>query len=120
MATILVVDDELLTLQMMRALLKVIGHETIEAISAQQAHERMQYCNPAAILLDIMLPDINGIDLCRDLRAHPLTAHIPILMVSAAAPPMYQQAETAGANGYLVKPMTLKDIKAALVTVGVY
>jgi CheY-like chemotaxis protein len=114
MGKILVIDDEQLTLQMMRALLKVIGHDTIEAFSAQQALEIMQYCQPDAILLDIMLPDVNGIEFCRRLRAHEATAHTPIFMISATAPPLYREAENAGANGYLTKPMSLQAIKDAL------
>ncbi len=119
MAHILVVDDEYLTVQMLGTYLKLIGHQTAEAFSAQQAWERVAARIPDAILLDIMLPDVNGIQLCRELRANPPTAAIPILMISAQAPPLLKEAEEAGANGYLIKPLNMLGLRSALDKAGV-
>lgn len=120
MATILIIDDEVMTVQMLTALLKIIGHDSIGANTATQALSMLQSTTPDAILLDIMLPDVNGLQLCYELRANPRIMHTPILMISATAPPLIEEAKAAGASGYLVKPLTLNDIRAALATSGVF
>lgn len=120
MARILVVDDEQLTLDMLAAFLRLIGHESVGVLNCRQTLDRLAYDLPDAVLLDIMLPDGNGIDLCRELRARPDTAHLPIVMISAYSPPLVREAEEAGANGYLMKPIRLNDLKAALERAGVH
>ncbi len=119
MAKILIVDDEHLTAEMLATFLKIIGHETREALNCQQAWDRLAQEIPDAILLDIMLPDVNGLDMCRQLRAHPPTAHIPIVMVSAYAPPLLKEAQEAGATDYLVKPINMQGLRNMLLKVGI-
>ncbi|MFN8527718.1 MAG: response regulator [Anaerolineae bacterium] len=119
MANILIIDDEVMTVQMLAALLKVIGHETLSATSATEAMQVLSYNQPDVILLDIMLPDVNGLQLCYDLRSAPQTAETPIFMISATAPPLIDESYAAGANGYIAKPLTLKEIRSALATVGI-
>ncbi|HLU08396.1 MAG TPA: response regulator [Oceanobacillus sp.] len=119
MAKILIVDDEHLTTEMLSTFLRIIGHDSEEAFSCKQARDKLAYVNPDVILLDIMLPDQNGLELCRELRHNPSTSSIPIIMISAHAPPMTREADSAGANGYLVKPINLANLKNALATVGV-
>jgi CheY-like chemotaxis protein len=118
MALVLVVDDEPLTLELMSTFLRFIGHEAMEALTSRQALEQVRQQTPDAILLDIMLPDINGVELCRQLRADPATAGVPIIMISAIAPPQMRESMEAGANAYLTKPITLQTLKAALIEVG--
>ncbi len=120
MARILVVDDEQLTLDMLAAFLRLIGHESVGTLSRSQTLDRLAYDLPDAVLLDIMLPDGSGIDICRELRARPDTAHLPIVMISAMSPPLTKEAEAAGANGYLMKPIRLDELKAALLSAGVH
>lgn len=119
MAKILIVDDEALTLEMLATFLKIIGHETLEALNAHQTRDQLAMHVPDAILLDIMLPDANGLDLCREIRQNAAFATLPILIVSAAAPPKTAEAEAAGATSYLAKPVKLGDLKAKLESVGV-
>jgi CheY-like chemotaxis protein len=119
MAKILIVDDEHLTTEMLSTFLRIIGHDTVEAFSCKQAWDKLAYQSPDAILLDIMLPDMNGLEMCRKLRANHSTARIPIIMISAHAPPMNIEADNAGANGYLAKPISLIGLKNALAEVGV-
>ena len=79
----------------------------------------MAYEEPDAILLDIMLPDVNGLDMCRQLRSNPATAKLPIIMISAHAPPMFREADEAGATAYLVKPINLQNLKTTLANIGI-
>ncbi|MEP7292366.1 MAG: response regulator [Chloroflexota bacterium] len=119
MAKILIVDDEHLTTEMLGTFLKIIGHESIEALNCQQAWDKLAYESPDGILLDIMLPDMNGLEMCRQLRANPPTASLPIIMISAYAPPLIKEATEAGANAYLAKPINIMGLKNALINVGI-
>ncbi|MCB9456539.1 MAG: response regulator [Anaerolineaceae bacterium] len=119
MAKILVVDDEQLTVDMLTTFLELIGHETISALSGRQTWDRLAYEAPDAVLLDIMLPDSNGIDICRQLRSSHENGHLAIIMISAASPPLQQEAAAAGANDYLVKPINLDKLKKVLAQAGV-
>jgi DNA-binding response OmpR family regulator len=119
MAKILIVDDEYLTVEMLSTFLGLIGHETEGAHSVRQAKDKLAYINPDVVLLDIMLPDNNGLDLCKELRADPITAGLPVVMISAHAPPMTSEATQAGANGYLVKPINFDKLKGMLTQIGI-
>jgi DNA-binding response OmpR family regulator len=119
MATILVVDDELLTAEMLSTFLKLMGHKSVEAYSSRQAWDKLAYTEPDAILLDIMLPDTNGLETCRMLRQEKQWADVPIIMISAVAPPMNREADEAGADAYLIKPINLQKLKTTLESVGV-
>ncbi len=120
MAKILIVDDEQLTVEMLSTFLNLIGHESIGALSGKQTWDKLAYEEPDAILLDIMLPDDNGLDICRALRARPETIAVPVIMISAFAPPLIEEANKAGANGYLAKPIQLSALKSALADVGIH
>jgi CheY-like chemotaxis protein len=119
MAKILIVDDESLTVKMLSTYLRMMGHDSVDALSSRQALDRLAYIAPDAVLLDIMLPDTNGIELCRALRAEPATASVPIIMISAIMPPMTREATEAGANAYLSKPIDLNVLKATLADFGI-
>ncbi len=119
MARILVVDDEHLTTEMLRTFLGIMGHEAVEVHSGKQMHDRLAYDRFDAVLLDIMLPDVNGIDLCKALRSDPTTSALPIIMISAYIPPLLDEATRAGADGYLVKPINLGNLRDRLTAVGI-
>ena len=119
MAKILIVDDEHLTSQMLATFVRIIGHQPTEAFNSAEAWDRLAQDLPDAILLDIMLPGVNGLELCRQLRQNPTTAQLPVIMVSAYAPPLNREASEAGANAYLAKPISLQNLKQALIGVGV-
>jgi DNA-binding response OmpR family regulator len=119
MAKILIVDDEHMTTEMLAAFLKLIGHEAVDAFSSKQAWEKLAYVSPDAVLLDIMLPDVNGLDMCRQLRSNSATTNLPIIMISAYSPPLTQEANEAGANAYLVKPISLQSLRNTLASVGI-
>ncbi|MEO0561202.1 MAG: response regulator [Chloroflexota bacterium] len=114
MAKILIIDDEELTLEMLSTFLRLSGHEPLSAIDSRQGWSILDYEEPEAILLDIQLPDTNGLIMCRELRAKPETADLPIIMISAHAPPMIAEAEEAGANDYLAKPIDLRTLQTTL------
>ncbi len=119
MSHILIVDDEFLTTEMLSTFCSIIGHQATDAYNGHDMWSKLHYIAPDAILLDIMLPDANGLDLCRDLRADQRTAGVPIIIISAHAPPMKKEADAAGADAYLVKPVSLQSLREALGKVGI-
>ena len=119
MAKILIVDDEPLTVEMLSTFLNLSGHDPVGALSCSQTWDKLAYEEPDAILLDIMLPDGNGLEICKELRAKEKWAAIPVIMISAHSPPMTAEATAAGANGYLMKPIKLDTLLTALRDVNV-
>ncbi|MCA9903100.1 MAG: response regulator [Anaerolineae bacterium] len=119
MANILIVDDEYMTVEMLATFLRLIGHDTTEALTARQAWDQLELKLPDAVLLDIMLPDQNGLEVCQELRKKPEFADLPVIIISAAAPPLIAEAKEAGASEYLAKPISLAILKEKLRSVGV-
>lgn len=117
MAKILVVDDEELTLEMLSTFLQLSGHHPLKAIDSRQGWSILAYEEPEAILLDIQLPDKNGLTMCKELRENPETADLPIIVISAHAPPLIEEAMQAGATSYLPKPINLQSLQAQLAQV---
>lgn len=112
---ILVVDDDFEIRQMLCTLLTFQGYETIEAVDGRDALEKLTHFLPDALILDVMMPHMDGITLCRYLRREPTTARLPIVMLSGKAQAEAVQAGlAAGANRYLTKPMSLEALMACL------
>lgn len=85
--------------------LESAGFRVIPAYTGAEALSLARDRQPAAIVLDIRLPDITGWDVCRALKTDPDTARIPIIVLTAAASPtLARQAETAGCAACLLKP----------------
>lgn len=108
---ILVVDDEELTRRMLSAFLKLNGLNCIEAEDGLEALEKAVKFNPDAVILDVMMPQMDGITVCKKLRANPATVNIPIIILSGQS---HINAEgeglEAGANAYMRKPMDPKEM----------
>ena len=108
---VLVIDDEEMTRQMLSILLKLEGHDCMEAVDGLEALEKALAFKPDAIILDVMMPKMDGITVCKKLRANPTTENIPIIILSGQS---HINAEgeglEAGANAYLRKPMDPKEM----------
>ncbi|MBE9472992.1 MAG: Flp pilus assembly complex ATPase component TadA [Chloroflexi bacterium] len=111
MSRILFVDDDLGTLQLIELVLGQQGHQVLTASSGAGALRAMQDDLPDLILLDLMMPVMDGYEVCRQVRANPRTAHIPIVVLSAKAQIESQvEAFRCGVDGYLVKPVHLSEL----------
>lgn len=108
---ILVVDDDEANRELLRDLLEVQGHEVVEAENGGAALELVQNCLPDVILLDVMMPVMDGFEVCQRLKEDPKTAPIPVIMITAL-----QEREDrlrgikAGANDFLTKPIDKEDV----------
>jgi CheY-like chemotaxis protein len=108
---VLIVDDEMDTCRMLALGLKVAGMQTEFALSGTQAINTAQTFLPNAVVCDLMMPDLDGFEVTRRLRAHPGTASVPIFILSATADPNAEkQCLAAGATGFIRKPVLLRDL----------
>ena len=103
--TILVVDDEPDLRLLVRMTLEGNGYEVAEASTAAEALVQAMAVRPGLILLDIRLPDAEGFEVLRTLKATPELAETPVVMMSAhSSPPTLRKAEVIGSHDYLIKP----------------
>jgi two-component system, cell cycle response regulator DivK len=115
MSLILIVEDNPRNMKLVRDVLQVKGHTTLEAVTGEEGIASALAHQPNLILMDIQLPGINGIDALRALRADPATAKIPVIAVTASV--MQQDRKLiieAGFDGYLGKPINLVEFLAAV------
>lgn len=109
---ILLIDDEIGYARVVQEALQPMGLEVLIATNATEALLLYQQVNPSMILLDVMMPEIDGLTLLRWLREHSEQKRIPIHVVSAKSTPADQKAALkAGADGFLAKPFTFDELR---------
>lgn len=102
----LVVEDNPANLRLVQALLDRAGYRSVAAGSLAEAHQRLAESQPDLVLLDIQLPDGDGLSLVRQLRAGQAAGGVPVVAVTAyAMPGDRERALAAGCAGYLTKPL---------------
>ncbi|MBK1988251.1 EAL domain-containing protein [Sphaerospermopsis aphanizomenoides BCCUSP55] len=110
---ILVVDDVLENVRLLSSILERNGYETRKAISGTMALTTVEAALPTLILLDIRMPDMNGYQVCQQLKSNPKTAHIPIIFLSAADDISDKiQAFQVGGADYITKPFHIEEVLA--------
>ena len=112
-AKILIVDDDLQSLKVVGLMLQRRGYTIVAARGGEQGLAKAESDRPDLVLLDVMMPDINGLEVCRKLRSQPATRHIPIIMFTAKTL-VGDKVEgfQAGADDYLTKPIHPDDLAA--------
>jgi two-component system sensor histidine kinase/response regulator len=116
-SSILVVDDQTANLQTVGMLLSTMGYDVMSATSAELALQRLAARTPDLILLDMMMPGVNGLDLCRRLKAKPAWEEIPVIFLSAAGEvPLITAALEAGAVDYITKPFHRAELLSRIRT----
>ena len=108
---VLVVEDEESLLKLQSILLTIRGYTVEGAMDGQAALEAVETMNPDLILLDIMLPKIDGLEVCRQVKTNVATRHIPIIMLTAKkSKEDLVMGEQAGADMYITKPYKLSMV----------
>ncbi len=106
--TVLVVDDDPSLLAMLGMALQVEGFEVRRAITGQQALAAITESRPDVVILDVMMPGLDGREVTRRLREQPATADLPIVICSALSRDDDQwKAWSAGANSFVAKPFDI-------------
>jgi CheY-like chemotaxis protein len=108
---ILIVDDTPLNVKLLEALLEPAGYDVRSAANARETLAILASFRPRLILLDVQLPDMDGLELARRLRADPATRAISLVAVSSHAQPGdAEKALAAGCDAYLTKPLDTRAL----------
>ena len=111
LATILIVDDEIQNRKLLEALLRPGGYETLSVADGEEALASIAQRQPDLILLDIMMPGMDGYEVAGILKADPATSNIPVIMVTAQDDRAARLASlTAGAEDILTKPIDRAEL----------
>jgi CheY-like chemotaxis protein len=115
MPTALIVEDEPEANRLLAMLVRLRGYQTDSAFTGGEALEKVEHRPPDIVFLDLMLPDINGYEVCKRLKAGRETTLIPVVMVTArVASENRYQSYSAGADDYIPKPYTPDQIFQAI------
>ncbi len=115
MKTILVVDDEPDTAEMLAEMMRLSGFQALTSFDGCQAMRLLESYHPDAVLLDVMMPDLCGLDVLRLIRSDPHMQALPVIILSARGMPAdVQSGMEAGADRYLSKPVGYLELKSAI------
>ncbi|RLC62363.1 MAG: hypothetical protein DRI48_09645, partial [Chloroflexi bacterium] len=115
---VLIVDDDPTARDLIRVTLSREGHHLVYAANGSQALAKARELTPDLILLDVMMPDINGFEVCRRLRTDPLLGQVPIVMITALTDRDARlQGIEAGADDFISKPLDPAELRARVRTI---
>ena len=108
---ILVVDDEIYIVHILDFSLGMEGYEVITALDGEQALEKLKTEKPDLIVLDIMMPKLDGYEVCKAIKSSPETRHIPVILLSAKGRNVDQKLGfDVGADDYITKPFSPRKL----------
>jgi two-component system phosphate regulon response regulator PhoB len=108
---VLLVDDERDLLSLLDFNLRAAGFETILATTGEQALTQLRRRVPDLVLLDLMLPDVSGTEVCRSVKADPRTRHVPVVMLTAKGEEVDRVVGfELGADDYVTKPFSVREL----------
>lgn len=115
---VLVVDDKENIVELIRINLERSGFKVIPAYTGAEALEKAKLIIPDLILLDLMLPDIDGFEVCRTIKLNPNTKDVPIIMITAKSEETDKVIGLGlGADDYITKPFGIRELEARIRTV---
>ncbi len=115
MSTILIVEDNEKNMKLVRDILRHKGHQTLEAVNGLDGVRLALEHKPDLVLMDVQLPDIDGIEALARIRAEAALDGVPVLAVSASVMPEDQhKIVSSGFDAYLTKPISLKPFLATV------
>jgi CheY-like chemotaxis protein len=113
--TVIVVEDEPDMAEMFAEMVRLMGLQVIKSLTGMRAIDLIAEKKPSAVLLDMMMPDLSGLEILRHIHRDPRLSHIPVIVVSAKSLPSdIRKGLDAGASFYLTKPVSFVDLKRAL------
>lgn len=115
--TVLIVDDTPANLETLYSYLESLGFEIMMAQNGPTALKRVEYAKPDIILLDVVMPGMDGFETCRRLKAAEATKNIPVIFMTALTDTVHKvQGLQAGAADYITKPFQLEEVLARVQT----
>src|SRR6185503_944012 len=116
--TVLIIEDEEDAAELFAEMMRVSGFQVRKTSTSTPALSMMTAEKPDVVILDIMMPEISGLDILRQMRRDPALANIPVVVVSATTMPVnIKNGMEAGASIYLTKPVGFHELKEAVVRV---
>ena len=110
MSVILIVEDNEKNMKLARDVLQAKGYQTLEAVNGEDGVRLALEHIPDMVLMDIQLPDINGVEAFTRIRANAATSAVPVVAFTASVTPMDRSRITdAGFDGFISKPINLKE-----------
>ncbi|ABC83773.1 response regulator [Anaeromyxobacter dehalogenans] len=111
MTSVLLVDDERDLLSLLDFNLRASGFETLLATTGEQALSHLRRRVPDLVLLDVMLPDVSGTEVCRQIKSDPRTRHVPVVMLTAKGDEVDRVVGfELGADDYVTKPFSVREL----------
>jgi two-component system phosphate regulon response regulator PhoB len=108
---VLIVDDERDLVRLLEFNLQQAGFETAAAYTGMEALDRVRQRVPDLVVLDLMLPDISGTEVCRQMKASPRTRHVPVLMLTARTDEVDRVVGfEVGADDFVTKPFSVREL----------
>jgi two-component system phosphate regulon response regulator PhoB len=108
---VLLVDDERDLLSLLDFNLRAAGFETLLATTGEQALAHLRRRTPDLVLLDVMLPDVSGTEVCRQIKGDPRTRHVPVVMLTAKGEEVDRVVGfELGADDYVTKPFSVREL----------
>jgi|SRR5581483_10382135 DNA-binding response OmpR family regulator len=112
MATVLIVDDDPFITRLVQMKVEQLGHVVVTANDGEEGLRKAEATHPDLVLLDLMMPRMNGLEMCRRLRATPAGRTVPVVMLTAKAQERDVEAGfAAGATDYLTKPFSPRELQ---------
>jgi len=112
---VVIVEDEPDTAEMFAEMMRLSGYQVFKCYGGASAMELIEEHEPDAVVLDVMMPDLSGLDVLRKMRQNPKMVDIPVVVASAKSLPSDIQAGLdAGASAYLTKPVTYQEFSQAV------
>lgn len=113
--TVMIIEDEEDAAELFAEMMRVSGFRVVKTSRSAPAITMMTVDKPDLVLLDIMMPEVSGLDILRQMRREPYLANIPVIVVTAKGMPAdIKNGMEAGANTYLTKPVGFQELKEAV------
>lgn len=117
MESILIVDDNSRNLQLLAQLVQECGFEPVLALGGPQALQYLSQEVPDLILLDVLMPELNGYEVCRQIKCNPVLSEIPVIFLSAKDDKAsIEEGFAAGGSDYVTKPFSAVEVKSRMNT----
>lgn len=115
MAKVLIIDDSPIQVKLMRKMLEKLGHSIYEAEDGEKGLQLLETIHPDLVMLDVVMPGMNGFDVTRQIRKNSSCKNVPIVLASTKSQETDKQwGLRQGANGYLVKPFNKNELMAVI------
>jgi twitching motility two-component system response regulator PilH len=112
---VLIVDDSVAEVHLMQSMLLGGGFQSVGISDPMRVEEAIEEERPNVILLDVVMPQRNGFQVCRELKSQDHYSHIPVILVTSRTTPSDRYwGEQQGANGYVAKPFTPEELIEAV------